>query len=280
MLKPFDGIHFFLMFIGCPYSGHSLIGSLLDAHPHMIIAHEYNLLAKLEKSGGDNAVEDVFRGLYKNSRSHKGKRIQTGYDYTVPHQFQGAHRDPLRVIGDKKGGDTTLKFIENHGAALKIFDAFKAKIKIPVKLIHVTRNPYDNISAMALHAYAKRKKTNYSQLPFDPDNPLRDRGLLNEKTDRYFQHAKKNMDLLKSGMGDGYTLRSENFIKNPEKELKKICSFLGQPADEGYLEDCASIVYDKPHKSRFRVRWTQEMIKKTALCIEEYDFLSGRRYDE
>lgn len=133
---------------------------------------------------------------------------------------------------------------------------------------------------MALHAYSKREKTNYSELPFDPDNPLRDRGLLNEKTDRYFQHAKKNMALLKSGMGDGYTLRSENFIENPKRELKKICSFLGQTTDDGYLEDCAAIVYDKPHKSRFRVRWTKEAIEKTAFHMEEYEFLSGRRYDE
>ncbi len=38
---------FYCMFIGYPRSGHSLIGSLLDAHPNIIISHELNVLKKL-----------------------------------------------------------------------------------------------------------------------------------------------------------------------------------------------------------------------------------------
>ena len=32
------------MFIGYPRSSHSLVGAILDAHPEIIIPHEYNLL--------------------------------------------------------------------------------------------------------------------------------------------------------------------------------------------------------------------------------------------
>jgi hypothetical protein len=34
----------FCLFIGYPRSGHSLVGSLLDAHPDIAIAHEVNVL--------------------------------------------------------------------------------------------------------------------------------------------------------------------------------------------------------------------------------------------
>ena len=39
-----DGIKMFVMFIGYPRSGHSIVGSLMDAHPHMVIANEFMLL--------------------------------------------------------------------------------------------------------------------------------------------------------------------------------------------------------------------------------------------
>ena len=34
----------FILFIGYPRSGHSIVGSLMDAHPHMVIANEFLLL--------------------------------------------------------------------------------------------------------------------------------------------------------------------------------------------------------------------------------------------
>ena len=34
------------MFIGYPRSSHSLVGAILDAHPEIIITHEYNLLLR------------------------------------------------------------------------------------------------------------------------------------------------------------------------------------------------------------------------------------------
>ena len=40
----FEKLQAYCMFIGYPRSGHSLVGSLLDAHPNIIIAHELNAL--------------------------------------------------------------------------------------------------------------------------------------------------------------------------------------------------------------------------------------------
>ncbi|PSO51862.1 MAG: hypothetical protein BRC34_14235, partial [Cyanobacteria bacterium QH_1_48_107] len=42
--KNFQNVDKYCMFIGYPRSGHSLVGSLLDAHPNIIIAHELNAL--------------------------------------------------------------------------------------------------------------------------------------------------------------------------------------------------------------------------------------------
>ena len=38
-----------LFFVGHPCSGHNIVGSILDAHPHIILAHEAKLFLKLQQ---------------------------------------------------------------------------------------------------------------------------------------------------------------------------------------------------------------------------------------
>lgn len=38
-----DGVEKFVIFVGYPRSGHSIIGSMMDAHQNIIISHEYML---------------------------------------------------------------------------------------------------------------------------------------------------------------------------------------------------------------------------------------------
>ena len=49
------------------------------------------------------------------------------------------------VIGDKKGGGTT-KMLAQDSTLLKRLERI---VEMPVDLIHVIRDPYDNISTMA-----------------------------------------------------------------------------------------------------------------------------------
>ena len=39
--KDTEGVVYFVLFIGDTHSGHGIIGSMMDAHPNMVIAHEY-----------------------------------------------------------------------------------------------------------------------------------------------------------------------------------------------------------------------------------------------
>src|SRR5688572_9593174 len=39
----------YCMFVGYPRSGHSLVGSLLNAHPNVVIAHELDALKYVER---------------------------------------------------------------------------------------------------------------------------------------------------------------------------------------------------------------------------------------
>ena len=57
-------------------------------------------------------------------------------------------------MGDKKGDRTTRQLMspESMNASLEIQRA----LKIPIKYVHVIRNPHDNIATMLIRALDKR----------------------------------------------------------------------------------------------------------------------------
>jgi hypothetical protein len=95
-----------LMFIAFPRSGHTLIGSLLDAHPNMVIANEYDILSNWEKyTPKQRNRQYLFEQLYTNSyleanegdRSSKNCLPRTKYHYLVPNQWQGKFDGMIKV---------------------------------------------------------------------------------------------------------------------------------------------------------------------------------------
>ena len=92
-----------LLFIGYARSGHTLIGSLLDAHPHAVIANEYNMLGRWQNwTARQRSARYLFNKLYENSyvQSTIGFRSANksqGRSYVVPNQWQGKYKDVIKV---------------------------------------------------------------------------------------------------------------------------------------------------------------------------------------
>jgi hypothetical protein len=138
-----------VVFVGHPRSGHSLVGALLDAHPDMVVAHEADVLKYVAAGfGRDQLVALLVRR--ERERVEAGHRSGSGYGYAVPDSWQGRYRR-LTVIGDKKGGRTTLRLADDPG----LVDRLAAVTRVPVKLVQVIRNPWDNIATM--HRRAPRR---------------------------------------------------------------------------------------------------------------------------
>ena len=99
----YDGVQSLLMFIGYPRSGHTLVSSLLDAHPHMIIANEFDIIGKWQD--WDTAKRNkyfLFDQLYLNSKKesevgYRSATVQHRYSYHVPRQWQGAYNSRILV---------------------------------------------------------------------------------------------------------------------------------------------------------------------------------------
>jgi hypothetical protein len=255
--KLFDGVETYCMFIGYPRSGHSLIGSLLDAHPSAIIAHELDALKFVE--AGFNK-DQLYQLLLDNSRRFARKgRAWTGYAYGVPGQWQGRF-DKLRVIGDKKGGRSTLQLAENP----ELLHRLRKTVATDIRFIHTIRNPYDNIATM----HKRALEHNHHQA-------------LSATVEDYFSRCEMNANL-KERMEKGVVLdvRHESFVENPKAMLRELCSFVGLGYDKDYLEGCASIVFSSSHKSRYDIEWDTSTLATVRTGISRFGFLKGYSYEE
>lgn len=247
----FQSIETYCMFIGYPRSGHSLVGSLLDAHPNIIVAHELNTLKYLLTGFKKNQILYL---LLKNSREFtKAGRRWSGYKYQVPNQFQGRFKK-LKIIGDKKGGSST-RILSTYPTLLK---QLRNVINLNLKFFHVFRNPYDNISTIS-----KKHKMN-----------------IKKSIDYYFSLCETITKVKKQLNKDElFEFRHESFIDNPQKLLREICFFLGVTAPQDYLTDCESIVFKSPSKTRNNSPWDDKLIAEVKDKMKRFSFLEGYSYD-
>ena len=176
------------------------------------------------------------------------------YSYKVPNQWQGKFRR-LKVIGDKHGEGITLRLMARPWLLSRLQKTIRGNIKV----FHVIRNPYDNISTIS-----KRM----------------DMGL-EESIEFYFSLCVTVADVRKKiDVTDMFDIRHEAFIDDPKELLRQMCVFLGVDATDDYLNECAGIVYKSPHKTRYDVPWNDALIAIVEEKMTRFPFLEGYSYTD
>ena len=241
----------YCMFIGYPDSGHSLVGSLLDAHRNCVISHELNVLRFLR--GGMTRGQILWLILDADTDFTSRQRKHSGYDYTVPKEWQGRF-EKLQVIGDKRGG-TSSQLLAKHPDLLH---RLEKKMAVDVRYIHVVRNPFDNITTIHTRTGMELKEaiTFYFRLC---DAVVRVKERVRE--------------------GSLFDLRLESLIEDPKRSLADLCVFLGLEPEERYLENCAGVVFPSPRRTRTKVSWPADAVKVVDDRISQFDHLSGYSFD-
>lgn len=243
----FSGVRSYLMFVGYPRSGHSLVGALLDAHPNVLVAHELDALPYVDAGFRQR---QLFALLVERARERVGERgvESSGYSYRVPGQWQGRWQR-LDVIGDKKGGRSTTRLREDPG----LLDRLAAAVRVPVKVVHVVRNPYDNIATM--HRWMDR--------PLDWVTDLY--GDLAETVAEVRHHL---------GPGQFHEMHLDDLVTDPAGQLKELCGFVEVQADPTYLDACAGILFDSPRRTGDTVEWTQPALDRVRRMIADRPWLA------
>jgi hypothetical protein len=248
----YDQVERFCLFIGYPRSGSTLGGSLLDAHRHAMIAHEAGILDYVQAG---LKRDPLFWFLMRKNRQflEQGSTWE-GYRYEVKRGWQG-RCERMRVIGDKKAGVTTQRLSDDPS----LLDRLRQRVRVPVRMIHVVRNPYDNITTIA----------------------KRDGLDLERAFQRYFRLVERNARI-RALLDPGELLeyRHEDLISRPRDVLTTMCGFLGLDAPEEFLEGCAGILFESPRRSRHEAGWSRELVARVAERMAEFEFLEGYRFDD
>lgn len=252
----FDELESFCFFIGHNKSGTSLIGSLLDAHRHAVVADDVDAL-RLVAAGFDRRQLCYWLARAARRDYLKGRvtaRRVAAYSYLVAGQWQGRY-EAARIVGDSASGVTTRRLATEPGLLTRLRDlAGTAR----VRFVLVIRNPYDPIAYIM----------------------VRGRRSYESAADHYFTNCASVVDLRRRLGDDLLAVRYETFVSAPRPELARVCRFLGLDADSGYLEACAAIVDPTPHRSRELVRWEPAWIEDVRRRMAAFDFLEGYDFEQ
>jgi hypothetical protein len=253
--RDFSHVRSYCSFLGYPCSGHSIVASLLNAHPRMVIANELDALQLLEEG---YSRERVFGLLLARDAEFEanGRILHTMppyYDLNVPGQSQGSY-EQLEVIGDKHGHQTAVRLHRQPD----LLDRLRTLIGVPLQVVHVVRNPYDNIATLA------------SRRQHELTTAIEDYAELCEAV------ADVRSRLAPGELAD---VRSEDFTADPEKQLAELCRFLHVEPTERYLRDCAGVVRRSVSRTRDGFSWTDADRRRVDGLIERYPVLTGYSFD-
>ena len=291
--KMIQRIKKFVFFVGYPRSGNSIVAALLDAHPHIVLSHELHFFRNWHslfrnESGLDRRIK-LYNKIYRNSVGAllPGKsrtRTDKGYTLAIKSSWQGKFDDYIEVIGDKGGGAVSHEYIRNTTEFAEHYKELQQMVSVPIKAIHIVRNPYDMIATSTLYEMGKhfmgeggaalfvhRVKEKYSsainqRVKYEP--------VLRLKVSDFFNMSRAVTQLIElMGRENILDVQLRDLVHHPRETLQSILDFLEVSADEKYLEVCKEKVFRKLSHSRNLLRWPDELIRKIQDKISGYSFL-------
>jgi hypothetical protein len=250
----FRSVECYCMFIGHGRTGHSLVGSLLNGHPEIVVSHELDALRLLDRAEVPLSRDQLFSTILQRDAEFTGLgREWTNYSYDVPGTDQGAF-DRLRVIGDKKGAASTRRL----GQHPELLGELREVVSVPLRVVHVVRNPFDTI--------ASRRKLKDTWKEYG--------------VEKFFANA-DNVELVSEMLDEDelFRLHHENHISDTTGVLSELCAFLGVEADEEYLSTCEEFVFDSPKQTRHDIEWRDDEIERIEAKNQNYDWLSQYTFE-
>ncbi len=289
-----SGVEKFVFFVGYPRSGHSIIGSMMDAHPNMIISHEFMLFQKLTQDhflakvlqNKTTLFNTLYRKSYKDAQDgwRSSKSTRKGYTLNVGTPWHATFNDSLKVIGDKSGGKTVMTYEGRERQFEAALSSLRNTVKRPIRVIHVVRNPYDMIATGSLF------KTRYNSSPQGERlYTLYAKGKVNETTLKVqykeliakalLVQTKYIIGLAKSVVKMIHRLNltvldihNADFVRDPKEVISRICSFLDLQCPQDYLQACYDKAYKTPSKSRNLLAWPEDVLTDIAGSMEKIPF--------
>jgi hypothetical protein len=248
----FRDVERFFFLIGYTRSGSTLLGSLLNAHPEMVIAHEADIMRFVRPGITRN---QLFAILLERDRQFAAiGRKWSGFDYAVQGHGQGTF-SRLRVIGDKHA-DKAAQHLRNDPGRL---DRLRSVVRVPIRAVHLVRNPFDTIASIARNR----------EFPLSSAIPI-------------YRGFGKAVDDVRNQLAADELLemRYEAITADTIGSLSSILAFLGIEASEDYLNDCAALVDAQGRPGRRTFEWPSIERREVEKLIAARPVLAGYTFAE
>jgi hypothetical protein len=183
-----------------------------------------------------------------------------GYKGLVEGQYNGSATQ-LRVIGDKKAGLTALLLAQDS----TLLDRLQDTVGLPLKCLHLVRNPFDMITTDAYGGNARQKQ-------FTPE-------YFKLVREQFFERFDAMQRLISRNHFDVRTLRYEDLLDNPAEELTQLAGWLDVDSDAAWRGAACKHLFRSPHKSRAQYPWSRCEIEELTERIRGYDFLRGYTFE-
>ena len=139
------GVKYFAIFLGFGCGGTTLVGALLDGHPNIVLATDYQLFIKWPQYRTYHQnISQLYSALHRYSisfakyfRYNSGK----GYSFDLPGGFNGRYNESISVIGEKEAGSATILYMNEHQEWMRTLKELQETVKVPVKAVQVRNYP-------------------------------------------------------------------------------------------------------------------------------------------
>jgi len=249
----FSHVDTYVTFFSVGNTGQSWIASIIDAAPNALVSHQFHALGKFKEE--KLSRNELFMNIAYNSNvCGRYDRVQD-YNYTIPGLWQGqvADRTPLKVIGDKAGGLTSLLLLEEgnrpwneEGDAIAQRDLLVSffemlSIKNP-KFIFVLRNPFNVIASLSLK---------------EPHKPLdtfifETLGQFRENLWARDHFGEKDQWLV-------FTM--ENFVSSTRKMVDKLCMFTDMLCPPEFISRVLKGTRHDLHDPWPKIKWERRQVE-------------------
>ncbi len=241
----FPSMKKFVLAVGNSRSGTSLVGAIIDAHPNMVCAHESRASqVHWAKYGRQKLLDEIFQ-MAASQRSMN--RPSAGYEYGIDHEPK--RPETIRTVGDKVHNPALLRL---HGDP-KLLPTMRDMVGVPLRLVHVIRNPLDVVTTMHLRSGA----------------PIIDRMRW------YFMHLDAGLSVRAAvGEDDWLDVHLERLISDSVEQISRLTGHLGEPVHEEYLARCRKRIFNAPKFTRDLSIWPSEAKQELRFRAKLYGWLA------
>lgn len=244
-------------------SGHTVLAAILDAHPKIALAEESHFAKKIFFK--NRTLESLIEGVKasSNQQARKAKEPNVKYSYgsnrytfgrITPYQ---GFQNTTEVIGDKTGWDIPSLCFEHNKP--NCMSKIQRKSELPVKVIHLVRNPFDVIASWHLGSIESRKKSDQT---------------IEQCIDRFGMYANAMQTVLYNyDYKDKILVSNESLIAHPESTINRLCDYLEVERNEELVNNASKILFKSPRKKSDRVKWTTDQTLTIKQLIRTYPFL-------